>query len=121
MTSKKGEQKILHYVQEIARKDVEISNLRRGRHLLESTLRELQCVAATKEEKYVEEIELLSKKVSRLESSQNEKGVNMEYLKNVVLRFVLCKDLGGKRHMLNAIAAILHFTAKELEEAKLNC
>nr|CAD7588950.1 unnamed protein product [Timema genevievae] len=42
---------MLHYVHELARRDVEISNQRRSRHQLESSLRELQKVAFEKEEK----------------------------------------------------------------------
>ena len=37
----------------------------------------------------------------------------MEYLKNVVISFITYQDYASKRHMLNAIAAVLHFTDME--------
>lgn len=37
----------------------------------------------------------------------------MEYLKNVILNFLLTKDMDSKRHMVNAIGAVLKFSASE--------
>lgn len=106
---------ILHYVHEIARRDVEISNLRKVNHKLEGSnresirkIRELQDIHEEQENKLKEE-------VSRLERCQSREGANLEYLKNVVLSFLTSHDSNCKKHMLNAIAAVLKFSAAELE------
>ncbi|XP_023215586.1 GRIP and coiled-coil domain-containing protein 1-like [Centruroides sculpturatus] len=117
--SGKSEGHLLHYAHELARKDVEITNLRSAKHQAESALRELQQVTLTKEEKYMDEIVSLNSKIQRLESNQTSEGMNMEYLKNVVLRYITCKDGISRHHMLNAIATVLHFTPHEIEQVKL--
>lgn len=109
---------ILHYVQELARKDIEISNLRQTRVQTESALRKLQQVSLLFEEKHKEEMESLRSKIKLLESSKDQNGTNVQYLKNVVLRFLKCSDPGSQRHMVNAIATVLHFTNSEVQEVR---
>lgn len=109
---------ILHYLQELARKDVEISNLRQARLQSESALRKLQQLSLLTEERRTEEIESLKSKIKLLESSKDENGTNVEYLKNVVLRFLKCNEPSSQRHMVNAIATVLHFTNSEVQEVK---
>ncbi|XP_021924703.1 GRIP and coiled-coil domain-containing protein 1 [Zootermopsis nevadensis] len=106
---------MLHYAHELARRDVEISNLRKAKHQLEGTFRELQRAATTKEEQDQEKINELKEEVARLQRCQSREGANLEYLKNVVLSFLLSSDSNSKRHMLNAIAAVLKFSSSELE------
>jgi len=50
----------------------------------------------------------------RLERCKTREGANLEYLKNVIISFITSKDLEGKRHMLNAISAVLQFTDSEM-------
>ncbi|XP_013788184.1 GRIP and coiled-coil domain-containing protein 1-like, partial [Limulus polyphemus] len=109
---------ILYYVQELSRKDVELSGLRHSRHQAETALRELQHSALEKEEKYIEEIESLKARIHRLESSQSQGGTSMEYLKNVVLQYMLCGDPCDRYHMLNAIATLLQYTKREIEQVR---
>ncbi|KAG8194847.1 hypothetical protein JTE90_017280 [Oedothorax gibbosus] len=109
---------ILHYIQELSRKDIEISNLRQARIQSESALRKLQQAMAVIEDDYTQEVESLKSKVKLLESSQDEEGTNVEYLKNVVLGFLKCSDPGSRRHMVNAIATVLHFTSGEVQAIK---
>lgn len=84
----------------------------------ESALRKLQQASLLAEEKYVQEIESLKSRIKLLESSKDEDGTNVEYLKNVVLRFLKCSDRSSQRHMVNAIATVLHFTNSEVQEVK---
>lgn len=109
---------ILHYIQELARKDVEISNLRQSRIQTESSLRKLQQKLAVMEDNYSHEVDMLKSRIRLLESSQDEEGTNVEYLKNVILRFLKCNDSSSKRHMVNAISTVLHFTSSEIQEVK---
>jgi len=106
---------MLHYAHELARRDVEISNLRKAKHQLESRFRELQRAATTEAEQHQEKISQLREEVARLQRCQSREGANLEYLKNVVLSFLLSNDASSKRHMLNAIAAVLRFSSPELE------
>lgn len=115
--SNKSEAQMLHYQQEISRLDVELKSLRKSKRDLESSFRELQCNCSSKEERYCDEIDELKAKLSRIELS-SKKTTNLEYLKNVVFNFVCSKDCEGKLHMLKAIAAVLHFTPKELASAR---
>lgn len=39
----------------------------------------------------------------------------MEYLKNVIISFIVTRDAEDKRHMLNAISAVLQFTNGEMQ------
>ncbi|GFR09022.1 GRIP and coiled-coil domain-containing protein 1 [Trichonephila clavata] len=109
---------ILHYIQELARKDVEISNLRQSRIQTESSLRKLQQKLSVIEDNYSNEVDMLKSRIKLLESSQDEEGTNVEYLKNVILRFLKCNDSSSKRHMVNAISTVLHFTSSEIQEIK---
>lgn len=50
----------------------------------------------------------------RLERCKTREGANLEYLKNVIISFIVTRDAEGKRHMLNAISAVLQFTSSEM-------
>lgn len=106
---------MLHYAHELSRKDVEIRELRKARHLSESTLRQALQDKATAQEALYEKISLLEEQVDRLERCKSREGANLEYLKNVVLSFLASTDVEGKRHMVNAIGAVLKFNPSEIK------
>nr|CAG4645468.1 EOG090X04IO [Lynceus sp. MCZ IZ 141354] len=106
---------ILHYVEELARREVDIQNLRKSKCKLELQMRELQLELVAKVEKFSEERRVLSDQVSRLERNQSRENANLEYLKNVVLKFLLNTELSSKAHMFNAIATILEFSDQETQ------
>ncbi|XP_059610805.1 GRIP and coiled-coil domain-containing protein 1 [Phlebotomus argentipes] len=106
---------MLHYVHELARKDVEISALRKAKHSAESSLRQaLQDKVSTQEELH-DKISQLEENVDRLERCKSREGANLEYLKNVTLSFLATNDNVRKRHMLNAIGAVLKFSPIEMK------
>jgi len=105
----------LHYIQELSRKEVEVKELRVGQLQLESTLRELQQNMSSKEEKYQDTIDELEDTVSRLERMTTSEGANLEYLKNVVLTYMLSTDVSSKNHMLKAIGAVLKLSKSEIK------
>lgn len=107
---------MLHYANELARRDVEIANLRKSKHKTEIALRELQKAAVSDAEKHRDERQALREEIARLKRCQTREGANLEYLKNVVLSFLLSNDPNSKRHMCNAIAAVLKFSEAELEK-----
>lgn len=51
----------------------------------------------------------------RLTLGQSREGANLEYLKNVVLRYLTCADGNSKRHMLSAICTVLRFSKDEIK------
>eukprot|EP00092_Neocalanus_flemingeri_P033935 GFUD01036901.1.p1 GENE.GFUD01036901.1~~GFUD01036901.1.p1 ORF type:complete len:718 (+),score=219.33 GFUD01036901.1:58-2154(+) len=105
----------LHYVQELARKEVEIKELRAQKYQSETGLREIQLNMSTKEEKYQDKIEDLEENVRKLQRMTTVEGASQEYLKNVVLNYMLSTDIGSKNHMLKAIGAVLRLTPKEVK------
>lgn len=51
----------------------------------------------------------------RLERCKTREGANLEYLKNVIISYIVSRDVDGKRHMMNAISAVLQFTPAEMQ------
>lgn len=109
---------ILHYVEELARKEGEILGLRRSKNQLEASLREMQMAFVTMEHKVAEQKQHLHEELARLERNQSREGANLEYLKNVLLEFFLHSDPSSQSHMFNAIAACLHFSPKEIQRVR---
>ncbi|XP_011863687.1 PREDICTED: GRIP and coiled-coil domain-containing protein 1-like isoform X2 [Vollenhovia emeryi] len=102
---------ILHYTQELARKEVQVSSSRKKILELEATLREQQREMLHTKEQQQEEIK-------RLEACKSREGANLEYLKNVFINYLTTNDASSKRHMLNAISTVLRFTPDELSKVK---
>nr|XP_026490317.1 GRIP and coiled-coil domain-containing protein 1 [Vanessa tameamea] len=104
---------MLHYAHELARKDLDITQLRREKHTLEGQFRDCQREATIEKERFKEVIRTLKEEIDRLRRIQSREGANLEYLKNVVMAYLMSSDYAGRKHMLNAIAAVLHFTDNE--------
>ncbi|KAM8705928.1 hypothetical protein ACLKA7_010256 [Drosophila subpalustris] len=105
---------MLHYANELARKDIEITALRKSKYAAESALRKAIQDKVTAQQEMHERIECLEEQVDRLERCKTREGANLEYLKNVIISFIVTRDADGKRHMLNAISAVLQFTSSEM-------
>lgn len=106
---------MIHYANEIARKDVEISSLRKSKYAAESALRQALQDKITSQEELHDRIQNLEEQVDRLERCKTREGANLEYLKNVFVSFLSTRNLEGKRHMINAIGAVLQFTPSEIK------
>ncbi|XP_053612891.1 GRIP and coiled-coil domain-containing protein 1 [Plodia interpunctella] len=104
---------MLHYAHELARKDLDISQLRKEKHTLEGQFRDCQRESTIEKERFKEVLRTLKEEIDRLRRIQSREGANLEYLKNVVISYLMSTDDAGRKHMLNAIAAVLHFTANE--------
>ncbi|CAG5058773.1 unnamed protein product [Parnassius apollo] len=104
---------MLHYAHELARKDLDITQLRKEKHILEGHYRDCQREATIEKERFKEVIRTLKEEIDRLRRIQSREGANLEYLKNVVMAYLMSTDYAGRKHMLNAIAAVLHFTSSE--------
>ncbi|KOC67363.1 GRIP and coiled-coil domain-containing protein 1 [Habropoda laboriosa] len=109
---------ILHYSQELARKEVQVSASRKKVLELEAALREKQREIVHIKEKQKEETKNLQALIARLEACKSREGANLEYLKNVFVNYLTTSDVSSKRHMLNAISTVLRFTSEELSKVK---
>ncbi|XP_078053327.1 D-aminoacyl-tRNA deacylase isoform X2 [Augochlora pura] len=109
---------ILHYSQELARKEVQVSASRKKVLELEASLREKQREMVHAKEKQKAEMKAMQAQIARLEACKSREGANLEYLKNVFINYLTTNDISSKRHMLNAISTVLRFTAEELSKVK---
>ncbi|XP_043680744.1 GRIP and coiled-coil domain-containing protein 1 [Vespula pensylvanica] len=107
---------ILHYTQELARHEVQISSTRKRILELEALLREKERQLLHVTEKHKEELKTVQTQVARLEACKSREGANLEYLKNVLINYLTTNDSSSKRHILNAISTVLRFTPDELEK-----
>ncbi|NWT23369.1 GCC1 protein, partial [Cardinalis cardinalis] len=101
------------YAEQLARKEVEIAALRKHRHRLELQLHQLQGRALAEEDRHREEVAALRDEIQKSCRDKSREGANLEYLKNVVYRFLTLPDARGRQQTLTAILAILHFSPEE--------
>ncbi|TSK13568.1 GRIP and coiled-coil domain-containing protein 1 [Bagarius yarrelli] len=104
---------LLLYTEQLARNEVEISALRRQKHQLEEGLHQLQEKLFSSEERHKEEMEGMRAQLDKRIRDQSRDGANMEYLKNVIYRFLTLQDWKGRQQTLTAILTILHFSPQE--------
>ncbi|XP_054272963.1 GRIP and coiled-coil domain-containing protein 1 [Macrosteles quadrilineatus] len=109
---------MLHYAHESARYQVDVAKLRKQSHRLETQLRDTQRAAAEERVTLTQRVTELQNQVDRLERCQSREGANLEYLKNVVLSYLVSNDSSCKAHMLNAIAAVLKFSEQEQQRVR---
>ncbi|KAG7167281.1 GRIP and coiled-coil domain-containing protein 1-like [Homarus americanus] len=109
---------LLHHLEELARKDQEISHFRREKRQLETTMREVQMAALVRQQAQQDTIEALEEEAERHRRNVSRESENFEYLKNVVLQYMISSDAESRQLMLNAISVILKFTDKEVESVK---
>jgi len=109
---------VLYYEEELNLKSQELSGVNQMNRELESTLRELQMKWVEKEERYLDTIDSLEDRVETLMRMSTKEGANTEYLKNVVLTYMLSSDAGSREHMLKAIGACLTFTKDDLAKVR---
>lgn len=113
MLQKTSEVKLLHNAEQIARRDITINTIRREKKQLEIQLRKKQETFLTKEEEHKTEMEEIKRKLEEQERSKSREGANVEYLKNVMYRFLTSKDSQARHRMTVAIATILQFSPSE--------
>ncbi|XP_057342043.1 GRIP and coiled-coil domain-containing protein 1 isoform X1 [Microplitis mediator] len=107
---------LLHYAQELSRREIQVAGLRKQNSELENNLRENQRDLLAVTQRHADEIKSLEAKISRLEACKSREGANLEYLKNVVVNYLTSSDPSSRKHMLNAIATVLRFNNEEMEK-----
>lgn len=104
---------LLLYAEQLARKEVEVSALRRQKHRLEDDLHQMQAKLIAHKERHDEDVSDLRSQLDKLVQDQSREGANMEYLKNIIYRFLTLQDASGRQQTLTAILTILHFSPQE--------
>uniref|UniRef100_A0A1A8FDQ5 GRIP and coiled-coil domain containing 1 n=1 Tax=Nothobranchius korthausae TaxID=1143690 RepID=A0A1A8FDQ5_9TELE len=110
------ESTLLLYADQLARKEVEVSGLRRQKHGLEEDLHQLQAKLIANAERHDEEMLELRGQLDKLIRDRSREGANLEYLKNVIYRFLTLQDASGRLQTLGAILTILHFSPQEKQD-----
>ncbi|XP_035257442.1 GRIP and coiled-coil domain-containing protein 1 [Anguilla anguilla] len=108
-----NEPTLLLYAEQLARKEVELSALRRQKHRLEADVHQLQDKLIARAERHDEEVSQLRDQLDKHARDTNREGANLEYLKNIVYRFLTLQDTRGRQQTLTAILTILHFSPQE--------
>ncbi|RMB90243.1 hypothetical protein DUI87_33379 [Hirundo rustica rustica] len=101
------------YAEQLARKEVEIAALRKHKRRLEEQLHQLQGRALAEEDRHRQEVEELRGQIQKSCRDKSREGANLEYLKNVLYRFLTLPDARGRQQTLTAILAVLHFSPEE--------
>ncbi|NXU80174.1 GCC1 protein, partial [Oreotrochilus melanogaster] len=108
-----SEPNLLLYAEQLARKEVEVVSLRKQKHGLEREVHRLQEKVLVEEEKHREEVSGLQREIEKSCRDKSREGANLEYLKNIVFRFLTLPDALGRQQTLTAILTILHFSPEE--------
>ncbi|XP_004677055.1 PREDICTED: GRIP and coiled-coil domain-containing protein 1 [Condylura cristata] len=101
------------YAEQLARKEVEITSLRKQKHRLEVDVHQLQDRLLEQGERHREEVGALQSHIEKNIRDQSREGANLEYLKNIIYRFLTLPDTLGRQQTLTAILTILHFSPEE--------
>ncbi|XP_004418787.1 PREDICTED: GRIP and coiled-coil domain-containing protein 1 [Ceratotherium simum simum] len=101
------------YAEQLARKEVEITSLRKQKHRLEVEVHQLQDRLLEEGERHREEVGALQSHIEKNIRDQSREGANLEYLKNIIYRFLTLPDALGRQQTLTAILTILHFSPEE--------
>lgn len=108
-----NEPTLLLYAEQLARKEVEVAALRKQKHRLEEDLHQLQGKLIANGERHEEEVAELRGQLDKRIRDQGRDGANLEYLKNVIYKFLTLHDTRGRQQTLTAILTILHFSPQE--------
>mgnify|MGYP002803869713 CR=1 FL=1 len=103
---------LVHYAQEQAYCEAEFMLLKKQRRELEESMEEVR----VREEQASEQVNLLKEEVRKLERNCSRENANLEYLKNVILRYLLTNSESVRQQMVAAISTILEFSPQEVEK-----
>ncbi|RDD42872.1 GRIP and coiled-coil domain-containing protein 1 [Trichoplax sp. H2] len=102
---------LLHYQQEQAKIEIELTSLRKSKFELEEEMRDL----AKREQTHLDLCKALKEEIRKLERDKSRETANLEYLKNIVLHYMEADNPISKLQIVKAIATILQFSPKELD------
>ncbi|XP_071809060.1 GRIP and coiled-coil domain-containing protein 1-like [Asterias amurensis] len=106
---------LLHFAEERARREVELSTIKKQKQQVEGALRQLQEKHAMAVQLHEEQLDELRDEAERWKRNRSREGTNLEYLKNVVLCYLQTESHSKRQQMFSAISTILQFTRREKE------
>lgn len=110
---------ILYFIQAQQLHDQELAALRKQRHELEVTIRDLNKKSSFEINQLQTTIEQLQDDLEHIKLSTQRNEIlaknehNIDYIKNVFYHYLLSNDTQVKYTMANALMTILHFSKKE--------
>ncbi|CAF3149855.1 unnamed protein product [Rotaria socialis] len=110
---------LLYFIQEQQLREQEVSSLRKQRHELEVTIRDLHNKYSFEINQLQTTIEKLNDDLEHMKLSTQRNELltknehNIDYIKNVFYHYLLANDTQVKHTMANALMTILHFSIKE--------
>ncbi|KAJ3612488.1 hypothetical protein NHX12_020763 [Muraenolepis orangiensis] len=108
-----NEPALLLYTEQLSRREVEAGSLRRQKRQLGDDVHRLQGRLVANGERHEEEQAELRVQLDKLLRDRGREGANLEYLKNVIYKFLTLQDVSGRQQTLGAILTILHFSPQE--------
>ncbi|XP_074601400.1 uncharacterized protein LOC141855320 [Brevipalpus obovatus] len=107
----------LFYVNELARKEIELAESRLAAREHECGLRELRWKYNVETYKLQSRVTQLEQQLKQVQMDHNQKP-NLTYIRNVLIRFLSTKDKNQKTFMMNALLTALGTDPRELKEPK---
>ncbi|CAF4143814.1 unnamed protein product [Rotaria magnacalcarata] len=110
---------LLYFIQEQQLREQEVASLRKQRHELEVTIRDLHNKYSFEINQLQTTIEKLNDDLEHMKLSTQRNELltknehNIDYIKNVFYHYLLANDTQVKHTMANALMTILHFSTKE--------
>ncbi|XP_069764396.1 GRIP and coiled-coil domain-containing protein 1 isoform X2 [Narcine bancroftii] len=108
-----NEPTFLHYAEQLARKELEVTALRKQKHQIESVVCQLEDNLQMEKERHKDDVEVLQDMIQKHLRDKKREGANLEYVKNVIYRFLTLSDALGRQQTLTAILTVLHFSPQE--------
>ncbi|XP_072097767.1 GRIP and coiled-coil domain-containing protein 1 [Mobula birostris] len=108
-----NEPTFLHFAEQLARKELEVTTLRKQKHQMEAVVHQLEDSLLMEKERHKEDVEVLQDEVQKHLRDKKREGANLEYVKNVIYRFLTLPDALGRQQTLTAILTVLHFSPQE--------
>ena len=108
-----GSEHLLHYSQEKAMLEVQLSGLRKDKYRLENELKECRMECVTQKGLLEEELVVLKEEIRKGDRSAKRESANMEYLKNIVFKYMVASSNSSKQLIAKAISTILQFSPSE--------
>jgi len=105
---------MVYYMQQISYYQTEITELRNKNSELESLLRDEE----HREEQFVEQLNTLKQEIRRLERNRSRENANLEYIKNIVLKYILSDSYSVRQQLTTTLATVLQFSPSEVNEIR---
>jgi len=98
---------------EIQRLQQEVRALQADKRGLQQQQREAALQTRRQAQQHEETLLLLQAKADRLARNESRESQNLEYLKNVLVHLLSCRDEAARRGLLKAVVAVLRLTPQE--------